>query len=192
MNSFFKYTISLLLFLAALLLLFRNNRVEIPGKQTSHSVEAMQIPEVIGEVSISLQSDTFTLPGTATNDNNIQPLFFLEPTVCLSCLNNLTDFKDLFEEHPVFNSALLVFMNEDKSRVERFIHTSQLDFEYVITDSSSVDSKLRQRPLQKLLFLDPERQEIFFNEPIPNATTTIESKIHLLERVDSLWAIRFQ
>lgn len=192
MNSFFKYTISILLFLAALLLLFWNSRVETPGKQTSHSVEAMQIPEVFGEVSISLQSDTFTLPGTATNDNIIQPLFFLELTVCLSCLNNLADFKDLFEVHTEFNNALLVFLNEDKSRVERFIQTRQLDFEYVITDSTSVDSRLRQKPLQKLLFLDQERQEIFFNEPIPNVTTTIESKIHLLERVDSLWATRFQ
>ena len=76
MKTITKYLISFCLLLAGALLLLWNSRVEIPGIQTSHSVEAMQIPEVIGEVSISLQSDTFTLPGTATNDNNIQPLFF--------------------------------------------------------------------------------------------------------------------
>ncbi len=138
-----------------------------------------------GIVDISLPLNGIEI--IKNSQKKIQPIILLQPTACAACLNNLEDFKNLLREREEFNDGVILFMNYEKKVINHFMITTELDFSYEIIDSLQIHRSLRAPVVQNILFWNPENERVFYNEPIPNFTTTLESKRALLTQVDSLW-----
>lgn len=179
-----KYILSGVFIVIGLSILAYNHlffRAEIT---TITNVEAQK---EIGEINIPLYLHDILFIETSSKNQTIQPLILLEPTACLSCLNNLSDYRELLQERPGFNDIVLLFMNHEKNTIERFMLTTNLSLSYAIVDSARIPLSLRTGTVQNLLFWNTENERVFYNEPIPNVTTSLESKKNLITLVDSLW-----
>ncbi|MCH2449983.1 MAG: hypothetical protein MK198_07530 [Gracilimonas sp.] len=182
MSNSVKYIISILLIAISLSLLTYdswNFSTAIHGEDTlfeQSKTGIVDIPLPLNEIEIIKNSQ-----------KKIQPIILLRPTACATCLNNLEDFKNLLKEREEFNDGVILFMNYERNAINHFMITTELDFSYEIIDSLQIHRSLRAPVVQNILFLNPENERVFYNEPIPNFTTTLESKRALLTQVDSLW-----
>ena len=183
MSAFSKYMLSVALLVAGLALLLSSM-----DRDNSDSPAFSDIAWITGEVHVPLSLPIGERTQQLEESLSIQPLFFLETTVCTSCLNNVHDYESMFSERERFSTPFVIFFEKDESAVERFLHTTDTKLNYVLLDSTKVHPALVGEYAQHLMFWDASEEMVFYKENIPNVTTTLEYKSELLDRVDSLWA----
>lgn len=182
MSTFSKYMLSVALLVAGLALLLSSM-----DRESSDSPAFSDIAWITGEVEIPLSLPSGERTKQIEESLGIQPLFFLETTVCTSCLNNVHDYESMFSERQRFFTPLVIFFEENESAVKRFLHITDTRLNYVLLDSTKVHPALVGEYTQHLMFWDAAEEMVFYKENIPNVTTTLEHKSELLDRVDSLW-----
>jgi hypothetical protein len=182
MSAFSKYMLSVALLVAGLALLLSSM-----DSESSDSPAFSDIAWITGEVEIPLSLPSGELIKQIEDSHSIQPLFFLETTVCTSCLNNVHDYQSMFSERERFGTPFVIFFEKDESAIKRFLHTTDTKLNYVLLDSTKVHPALVGEYTQHLMFWDASEEMVFYKENIPNVTTTLEYKSELLDRVDSLW-----
>lgn len=178
MNSLMKYILSLLLIVGAVHMLFSVDETDDLDEFEMSYVGKIQVPFTL--------VDAHTRREFWENDK-ITPLILLNTRVCTPCLNNVADYAEIFSKDEKYGIPLLVFLDEDENQINRFVVTTGLDLKTLRLNSRHVAPFFKETIEQNLLFWDREREILFYNEPIPNATTTLVSKEQLVEYVYREW-----
>lgn len=184
LNSSIKFFTGIVLIGAGLLMLLNNQRGDEPGQQFEEdSLLAANISVDLNPLRkrINSMADEY-----ATDIERILPLIVLKAEACAPCIDNVAEYSALMEESDLFFKPTVIFLDEEKYKVERFLLTSKLDLPFVILDSEKADS-LFLASRQNLIFIDPVQSNIFYQKEIPNALTHFDYKDNLLANVSEIW-----
>ena len=132
----------------------------------------------------------FTLTAAAPGEASILAVFALHAKVCPPCLNEIQEYAELLQlldqDGAEIESLALVF-EADPDRAERFLEISGLQLSAAYGHSEELAELLgsfdRSKPMQQIVFVDLERERLFYRVLLLNQTTTPELKRDLLEQM---------
>ncbi len=178
-----KYLLSIVLIFSGVVLIYLSYATTVEESDATYD------PLGVNHISF----DFSFLPDELLTEKNpgILPVLLLATHVCSPCLNNVVEYAELFADHDVYNDVILLFTEGDDKRVERFLITSDIGLPYLNLNSKILSPPFNSEQRQNLIFVDTGSLTAFYNESIPNTTTSLISKENLLSDVTVIWNKRF-
>lgn len=169
MQSKIKITISILFFIGGGILLLL------------HFSQSKSEKASINEVSIVIDEEESPTFASIFNGDKFQTssaIFFIDSTPCSPCINNVFDYVDLLKEEGVYYHA--IFVNKERSEVERFFSITGLDMDWSIITEDELPIEL-QKVKSRLTFLT-KGNRFFYSVAISNnQTSSLEYKKRILK-----------
>lgn len=139
----------------------------------------------IAEIDLKAFDDLLSTD-KSSHKKKILSFIVLTTDACPSCLNNVSEYAQLIKQNEYFFEPVLIFVDEEKPLVERFVQTRGLDIPLKLL-SSDVADPIFSEAKQNLIFVDRESNKAIYNFVIPNAVTSIEHKSSTIEESISKW-----
>lgn len=168
----------------------------LKSQSDRNGIEPVLISETIAPISVPVD---LQLLGNRINElklnqdsdrQKILPLLVITTKVCPPCVNNVADYAELLNDHPLFFEPTLLFIDVEESSAERFIAITDLDIAFEVFRTEDAISLFREAE-QNLMFVDPQEQIIFQNIVIPNGVTPLDYKEAELEEALTFWKNNF-
>lgn len=183
MSTTIKYLLSIILLLCSfgflLSHLSESKNYSIDDSSTQLLIKSIELNPDFSE---SIKKDYYS----KRDQNEVLPIILLTTNACPGCLSFVSELSTMLVESEQIEKPMLWFPGEDENKTKRFMAVSQLDLPYLLSDPFD-NFDLLDPIQQELLFIDIEREEVFYHTTIPNFNTSVRHKEELIETILNHW-----
>ncbi|GEM_PF-6655837 len=190
MNNYIKYTFSFILVTAGILILifYSDRRQSFPISIIKEDLENSEINSDSINISIDIQElneRIIALTKAKLGQERILPFMLITSKTCPPCSDNIVEYSELLNDHDLFFEPTLVFVDEESVNVDRFLYVNDLQVPHVMLDSEYAESLYAFA--EKIIFIDLNKEDVFYTMEIPTVTVSISYKELKLNEVAMIW-----